>query len=369
MRLSHAAPALVTVAWGLGRLFVADAPGLSPREALAAVAWDAGSPSVGAGLAACSVGLFGASELGARAVGIVLQSLAFGALAWGRPLTALLLLGTPGLSLEAAEVGELPALTALWAIGLVALRGPWVWALLPLSLGMLQLGRAGGLGLWDPSVEGLTSAIDRGIVLWLGALPRIGPLGLVTFFVALAGAPGRWLMLVWLSALTLAAGLGEVSPALFAPAWVTLAWSAQSAGPRTRRLAGLGAMSGLGFGLWALSQQREDDGAGLFGDERRVGPSLAGSVSAWGVAPVLCARWEHAALSRFYGGVDAYSLTPGAPLAWTGPLPEEALVVTPAGEAPLVGVETRLGSGEVVLRRGERVLGSVTVRHGRGLSW
>ncbi|MEY3210423.1 MAG: hypothetical protein RIT28_904, partial [Pseudomonadota bacterium] len=49
--------------------------------------------------------------------------------------------------------------------------------------------------------------------------------------------------------------------------------------------------------------------------------------------------------------------------------PEEALVVTPAGEAPLVTVATRLGSGEVTLRRGDRVLGSVTVRHGRGLSW
>ncbi|MBK7758979.1 MAG: hypothetical protein IPI35_21795 [Deltaproteobacteria bacterium] len=176
-------------------------------------------------------------------------------------------------------------------------------------------------------------------------------------------------MVVWLSVLTLAAGLGEVSPALFAPAWVTLAWSAQAAGPRTRRLAGLGALSGLGFGLWALSQQREDDGVGLFGDERRVGPNLGGSISAWGVEPALCARWQHAALSRFYGGVDAYSLTPGAPLAWTGPLPEEALVVTPAGEAPLVDVETRLASGEVVLRRGDRVLGSVTVRHARGLSW
>ncbi|MBK9366746.1 MAG: hypothetical protein IPN01_10545 [Deltaproteobacteria bacterium] len=369
MRLQHAAPALFTVAWGLGRLFFAGSPGLSPREALAAVAWDAGAPSVGAGLAAGSVWLFGATELGARALGIVLQSLSFGALAWGRPLTALLLLGTPGLSLEAAEVGELPALTALWAIGLVALRGPWVWALLPVSLGMLQLGLAGGLGLWDPSVEGLTSAFDRGVVLWLGALPRVGPLGLVTFVAALAGAPGRWLMVVWLSVLTLAAGLGEVSPALFAPAWVTLAWSAQAAGPKTRRLAGLGALSGLGFGLWALSQQREDDGVGLFGDERRVGPNLGGSISAWGVEPALCARWQHAALSRFYGGVDAYSLTPGAPLAWTGPLPEEALVVTPAGEAPGVDVETRLASGEVVLRRGDRVLGSVTVRHARGLSW
>ncbi|MBK7758978.1 MAG: hypothetical protein IPI35_21790 [Deltaproteobacteria bacterium] len=163
MRLQHAAPALFTMAWGLGRLFFAGSPGLSPREALAAVAWDAGAPSVGAGLAAGSVWLFGATELGARALGIVLQSLSFGALAWGRPLTALLLLGTPGLSLEAAEVGELPALTALWAIGLVALRGPWAWALLPVSLGMLQLGLAGGLGLWDPSVEGLTSALTEGL--------------------------------------------------------------------------------------------------------------------------------------------------------------------------------------------------------------
>ena len=369
MRLKHAAPALFTVAWGLGRLLLLDSPGLSPREALAAVAWDAGAPSVGAGLAACSVWLFGATELGARALGVVLQSLAFGALAWGRPLTALLLLGAPGLSVEAAEVGELPALTALWALGLVALRGPWVWALLPVSLMMLQLGAAGGLGLWDPSVEGLTSALDRGLVLWLGALPRVGPIGLITLLVALAGAPGRWLLVAWLSALTLAAGLGEVSPALFAPAWVTLAWSSHEAGPKTRRLAGLGALSGLGIGLWILSQQREDDAAGLFGDERRVGPGLGGSISAWGVNPALCARWEHAALSRFYGGVDAYSLTPDAPLAWTGPLPHEALVVTPAGEAPLVNVETRLGSGEVVSRRGERVLGAVTVRHGRGLSW
>jgi hypothetical protein len=369
MRLKDAWPALFTVAWGLARLVVADTPGLSPREALAAVSWEAGALSVGAGLAAGSVALFGANELGARALGIMLQSLSFGALAWGRPLTALLLLGTPGLSLEAAEVGELPALTALWALGLVALRGPWVWLLLPVSLGMLQLGLAGGLGLWDPSVEGLTSAVDRGVVLWLGALPRLGPIGLLTLLAALAGAPGRWLMVVWLSVLTLAAGAGEVSPALFAPAWVTLAWSAQAAGPRTRRLAGLGAMSGLGVGLWILSQQREPDGAGLFGDERRVGPSLGGSVSAWGVTPALCARWEHAALSRFYGGVTAYSLTPGAPLAWTGALPGEALVVTPSGESPLVNVETRLGTGEVVLRRGDRVLGSVTVRHARGLSW
>lgn len=367
MRLSHAAPALFTLAWGLGRLFFADAPGLSPREALAASAWEAGAPSFGAALTAASVALFGATELGARALGIVLQSLSFGALAWGRPLTALLLLGAPGLSLEAAEAGELPALTALWALGLAVLRGPWVWALLPVSLAAVHAGLAGGLGLWDPAAEGLTSAVDRGVVLWLGALPRIGPIGLVTLAAALAGAPGRWLLLAWIAALTAAAGVGEVSPALLAPAWVVLAWSAEEAGPRLRRLAGLGALSGLTFGLWALSQQREE--GGLFGDERRIGPSLGGSVSAWGVSPALCARWEHAALSRFYGGVDAYSLTPGAPLAWTGALPEEALVVTPAGEAPLIDVATRLGSGEVTPRRGDRALGAITVRHGRGLSW
>lgn len=367
MRLKQATPALLTALWGLGRLLVADAPGLSPREALAAEAWAAGAPSVGAALTGASVAMFGATELGARALGIVAQSLCFGALAWGRPLTALLLLGTPGLSLEAAEAGELPGLTALWALGLAALRGAWVWALLPLSVGLLQLGLAGGLGLWDPSVDGLTSALDRGVVLWLGALPRLGPIGLVTLAAALARAPGRWLLVAWLSALTLAAGVGEVSPALFAPAWVVLAWTAQDAGPRLRRLAGLGALSGLAIGLWTLSQAREV--GGLLGDARRVGPSLGGSVSAWGVSPALCARWEHAALSRFYGGVDAYSLTPGAPLAWSGALPAEALVVTPAGESPLIDVATRLGSGEVTFHRGERVLGAVTVRHGRGLSW
>jgi 4-amino-4-deoxy-L-arabinose transferase-like glycosyltransferase len=417
---SWAAAALVAVL--TLRLWVGGTLGLSADEAYywtwsQALDWGYYDHPPGvAWLIRAGTAVIGDNELGVRAGGLVVQSLAFLALLFAasprdRSLLVLLLLGLPVLSFGGLLATPDALLLAGWAACLLAAeRGRWGLAgacagvaILAKLTGVLLLAVLALAGWRQPERVARALAVAFLVaspwVYWSIANSSVsiafqlqhglvsadppGVLGILEFFGGQIGAAGPVIFLAglalllrgertiwwWSAAIVLAVfgvaasrAHGEIGWA--APAWLGVAVALSRAQGVQRRAAWAGGWISAGITalitLHAVHPIWQTPGKDPV-DRLRQGQILGPAVQAWG-QPVLTARYQEAAWIRFYGGVAATTI-PGVHREdqfdlWPRELPESAVYVRPAGwsgpaEATLF-YRSVTGPARVVARRGDR---------------
>ncbi|MCB9759350.1 MAG: glycosyltransferase family 39 protein [Alphaproteobacteria bacterium] len=385
-------------------------------------------PPAIAGLIAAGTLPLGDTELGVRAPGLMLQGVVLaGLVAHGRwsPLLTALLMTTPLLALGGVLATPDVPLVCAWGLALIAAeRGRWGWV--GVACGAAMLSKYTGVLLWPalwlaadkrrPGVYGaglIAAALVAPNVAWNASndwisyrfqlshgFPEAGApglAGLAAFWGGQAGVAGPvvalaglwWLArgprgnpVLWWSALlplglfSLAATRGPAEANWAAPAWISVLVGLSRAEGALRRLswlgASLGAVLSLGVAVHAVRPlvPLPQDAS----DELYAGAWLGPPVEAWGLAPVLCERYQEAAWIRFYGGVDATTAPDVGRMdqfdLWPRTLPAETVYVRPAlshARVPIADLYPETGGSNVVLaRRGERVIATWQVIPVRG---
>ena len=333
--------------------------------------------------------VFGDTQLGVRAGGLLLQAAALAVLLWHERWSAglLLLLAAPAVLVVGLLAVPDVGLLSFWTLAVVALErdkpaisglcaGLALWFKLPavLLIGALLLAHrdrkgltAAGIGLLlgAPALAlqalygGLGFQADHGLGRGDGGLgpllellgAQLGFLGPLLFFGAFGwiwkGRRDAW----WWTAV-LALGLFLPASLLSRPEgnWLlpfslaALVGLSRSTG-RLGRVAEWGGAFALVMSLlvfvhalrpiWRLPRDPLD--------QLRMGPVIAQSVEAWGVQPVLCERYQEAAWIAFYAGIetttvpergrrDQYDLRPRE-------LPERTVFVRPASTRERIDTE------------------------------
>jgi 4-amino-4-deoxy-L-arabinose transferase-like glycosyltransferase len=354
-------------------------------------------PPAIAGWIGASVALFGHSEFGVRALGILLHTGAMGVLLWaflkeekrGDPwLMSLLLLMPLFLMGGLVATPDAPLLTA-WALGLVAAQRRWWWAL-GLACGVAMLSKLTGYLLLPAVLLALPQAwrgvLKASAVAFLILLPTwlwnaqhdwinfsyqlnhglgggfagiagvlegmAGQAGVVGPFTGVAaviwwrGSRKQQPLMWWASVLPLTAFLTASVTAApevnwMAPAWLAVAWGLAASGGRLRRLSWVGASTGFFlsviFMVHAFVPLWTLPKDPL--DRLRMGPQLAERIAPWGVETVVCQRYQEAAWLAFYTDLNTTTLPefgrPDQYDLWPRPNLETALYLRPLSDAPL----------------------------------
>jgi 4-amino-4-deoxy-L-arabinose transferase-like glycosyltransferase len=359
-------------------------------------------PPAIAGWIGASVAVFGHSELGVRALGILLHTAAMGAFVWaflsqeddGDPWLLTLLLCMPLFFMGGlVATPDAPLLTA-WTVALIAAKREWWWVL-GIACGAAMLSKLTGYLLLPAVILAVPHAwkglARASLVSFLVVLPTwvwnfqhdwinfryqinhgvgggfvglsgvaeglvgqagvIGPFTLVAAFIWWRRSRRTHSILWWSSVLPLAAFLlaSLTSPPevnWMAPAWIGIAWGLAASKDRLRRLSWLGASTGFFISLifmvhafLPLWTMPKDPL-----DRLRMGPQLADRIAAWGVEPVVCQRYQEAAWLAFYTGLETTTLPDFSRRdqydLWPRPDMNEALYLRPSSNSSLEAEES-----------------------------
>ena len=343
-----------------------------------------------------SVELFGQSEVGVRALGLLLQSgillafvLQFERDTEGDPwlLTGLLVMPLFFLG-GILATPDVPLLLA-WLVGLMALQRER-WLLFGLACGLAILSKLTGVLLWPVAFlafpQHRLAILKAGGVAALVLIPFIawqaqnewisivfqldhgfgsrtyGFAGLLEGLAGQAAVVGPFLFVagciwafrerksrgvMWWSFIVplgafVASGIGARPEANWmAPAWLGASWGLAESVGRLRRLSWVGALSGgvisllvLGHALFSFWSLPKDPV-----DRLRMGPLLAEKIADWGEESVVCERYQEASWLAFYANLETTTLPNFSRDdqfdLWERPPLGEGLYLRPAARRPL----------------------------------
>ena len=354
-----------------------------------------------AGWIGASVAVFGHSEFGVRALGILLHTAAMIAFVWtfinqekdGEPWLLSLLLLMPLFFIGGlVATPDAPLLTA-WLVGLIAAKRE-CWWVFGLACGAAMLSKLTGYLLlpavflavphaWRGLLRSALVAVVVVMPTWIWNLQHdwinfryqvnhgvgggfvglsgvlegiagqagvIGPFTLAAAFIWWSRSRRTHSILWWSSVLPLSAFLvaSVTSPPevnWMAPAWIGVAWGLATTKKRLRRLSWLGASTGFFLSLVFLVHAFQPLWTVAKDplDRLRMGPQMAERIAAWGVEPIVCQRYQEAAWLSFYTGLETTTLPdfsrPDQYDYWPRPNMSEALYLRPLSSAPLEAEE------------------------------